>query len=114
MTRMKISSVATAFALALSACAPIGEDAVQTSAATTSFYCEDGSTVRASYPTTNTARVLIGDQAVDMTIAVAASGSRYVGSGWQWWTKGMNSGLLTRLAPGEDKASAKGTNCTAT
>lgn len=48
-----------------------------------------------------------------MRIAVSASGARYVGGGWEWWTKGATEGTLSPLKPGEDIASAAGAICTA-
>ena len=85
----------------------------QAVAAQTSYRCTDGSVVRASYPTTETARVTYEDRTVDMNIAVSASGSRYVGGDLQWWTKGMKKGLIAPLASGEAMTSATGLTCTA-
>lgn len=77
------------------------------------YSCADGSTVEARYPTPETAQIVTAGKTVDMTIAQSASGARYVGDGWQWWTKGMTDGMLAPLKPGEDIASAAGTTCTA-
>lgn len=77
------------------------------------YSCADGSTVEARYPTPETAQIVTAGKTVDMTIAQSASGARYVGGGWQWWTKGMTDGMLAPLKPGEDIASAEGTSCTA-
>ncbi len=77
------------------------------------YACADGTTVEARYPTTDTAQIVHNGKTVDMVIAVSASGSRYVGEGWQWWTKGMTEGTLAPLEPGEDIAEAAGTICTA-
>ncbi|MEW4467656.1 MliC family protein [Parasphingorhabdus sp. JC815] len=79
----------------------------------TTYKCEDGTVVEASYPDTDTATVVIGDKTVEMTTEVSASGARYVGDSWEWWTKGMTEGMLAPLAEGETTASAKGVNCTA-
>jgi membrane-bound inhibitor of C-type lysozyme len=76
------------------------------------YSCADGSTVEARYPTPETAQIVTAGKTVDMTIAQSASGARYVGGGWQWWTKGMTDGMLAPLKPGEDIASAAGTTCT--
>lgn len=81
--------------------------------ATVRYSCADGSTVEARYPTPETAQIVTAGKTVDMTIAQSASGARYVGDGWQWWTKGMTDGMLAPLKPGEDIASAAGTTCTA-
>lgn len=103
--------------------APIAEtETVETQAVETetteavtniSYKCEDGSVVEASYPTTETATVLIDGKTVEMTSAVSASGARYTGGGWEWWTKGSTEGMLAPLAEGEETASAKGINCNA-
>jgi len=79
----------------------------------TRFACPDGSTVEARYPTTDTARIIYKGQVIDMRIAISASGARYVGGGWQWWTKGLTEGTLSPLKPGEGIASAAGMICTA-
>ena len=77
------------------------------------YSCADGTTVEARYPTTDTAQIVHAGKTVDMKIAMSASGARYVGGGWQWWTKGMTDGMLAPLKPGEETASAAGTSCTA-
>lgn len=79
----------------------------------TRYTCVDGSIVEARYPTVDTAQLLLKGQSVDMRIAVSASGARYVGGGWEWWTKGATEGTLSPLKPGEDIASAAGAICTA-
>lgn len=79
----------------------------------TNYTCADGSVVEARYPTTDTAEITYMGETVDLEIAVSASGARYVGAGWEWWTKGETEGTLSRLEPGEDIASAAGTICTA-
>lgn len=88
-------------------------DASAAPAPTVRYSCADGTTIDASYPTTETARIVRDGQTVDLTIAVSASGARYVGGGWQWWTKGMTEGNLAPIKPGEDTAEAAGTMCTA-
>lgn len=82
-------------------------------AAPVRYSCADGTTVEARYPTTDTAQIVTAGKTVDMKIAMSASGARYVGGGWQWWTKGMTDGMLAPLKPGEETASAAGTSCTA-
>ena len=90
-------------------------DAAATPAATelVRYSCADGSTVEARYPTPDTAQIVTNGKTVDMKVAQSASGARYVGDGWQWWTKGMTDGMLAPLKAGEDIASAAGTSCTA-
>ncbi len=75
--------------------------------------CADGSVVEARYPTTDTAHIVYRNQSIEMRIAISASGARYTGDGWQWWTKGMQEGYLAPLKPGEDIASAPNMTCTA-
>ena len=79
----------------------------------TTYACTDGSIVHASYPTTDTARVSYNGRTIAMTIAVSADGARYVGGGWEWWTKGMTEGTLSALAPREPVAPGPGLICTA-
>lgn len=75
------------------------------------YHCPDGSVVEAWYPTTGTARLHYQGRSIDMTSAVSASGARYVGGGWEWWTKGMTEGMLSPLAKGESIASVRGVTC---
>lgn len=113
---MKFTNRAAALlaTVTLAACGTSGADqTVPESASKTSYQCDDGSVVEASYPTTDTAEVVIEGKSIEMTSAVSASGARYVGGGWEWWTKGMTEGMLSPLAEGETTASAPGVNCTA-
>ncbi len=98
---------------ALHLATPTGATITARAAPVTTYRCSDGSTVRASYPTSDTARVTANGQTIDMRIAVSASGARYVSDTWQWWTRGTTEGLLAPLAPGETLASAPGVTCTA-
>lgn len=77
------------------------------------YECSDGSVVEASYPTVDTAKISHDGEVTEMRIAVSASGARYIGDGWEWWTKGMSEGTLTPLAAGEEIASADSVHCTA-
>lgn len=77
------------------------------------YKCADGSTVEAWYPRTDTAKIRHNGREMEMKLAISASGARYVGDVWQWWTKGMSEGLLAPLAEGESIASASGTVCKA-
>ena len=79
----------------------------------TTYHCPDGSFIEAWYPTTDTARIVYQGRSIEMTSAVSASGARYVGAGWEWWTKGMTEGTLSPLAEGESIATASGMTCTA-
>lgn len=77
------------------------------------YVCEDGRTVRATYPDPDTAIVDIGGMKRTLKIAISASGARYTGEGIQWWAKGMDQGQLSPLASGEEIATAPGVNCRA-
>ncbi len=85
-------------ALALTACSspepepPVSDVAVADASAPLTYRCESGRTVEASYPTNSTAVVQYEGQTYPMTIAVSASGARYVGEGFEWWTKGSGPG----------------------
>lgn len=65
-------------------------------AAPTTYQCESGQTVVASYPTTDTAVVEYNGQTTEMTIDVSGSGTRYVGDELEWWTEGTDEGTLFR------------------
>jgi membrane-bound inhibitor of C-type lysozyme len=81
--------------------------------ASTTYLCTDGRKVVASYPDTRTAVVTLRGQTHTLTAALSADGVRYVGDGWQWWTKGTTEGTLAQLKPEEQVASAPGVACTA-
>lgn len=75
------------------------------------YRCEDGRTLQAGYPDSNTAVVDVDGRAHPLRIAPSASGARYIGFGLQWWTKGMEEGRLSRLKDGETIASDPGVMC---
>lgn len=77
------------------------------------YRCADGRTVEAGYPDTQTAVVTLGGHAYTLKVARSGSGARYVGMGWQWWTKGMTDAQLAPLKAGEDYASTPSVACTA-
>ena len=79
----------------------------------TTYVCDDGRSLKASYPDADTAVVELEGATHTLKIAISASGARYVGDGLQWWTKGMADGQLSPLKAGEDIASAQGVNCKA-
>ena len=98
--------------LILAACAQ-SAPAVAPGASSTTYLCSDGRKVVASYPDPRTAVVTFQGRTHTLTAARSADGVRYVGDGWQWWTKGMTQGTLAQLEPGEQVASAPGVVCTA-
>ncbi len=81
-------------------------------AKTLTYTCDDGRTVRAAYPDTDTAVLTLDGQTHRLHTAISADGARYAGKHWQWWTKGMHEGRLAPLKPGETIASASGVSCT--
>jgi len=113
--RLILMTVGAAALVALSACNRAPEKAADAGApADTTFIayvCEDGRTVRATYPDPDTAIVDVGGVKRTLKIAISASGARYIGEGVQWWAKGMDQGQLSPLAAGEDIATAPGVNC---
>lgn len=113
-----LAAVAAMAGLGLAACSKPAEQAqapakAPPAAPVITYACDDGRTVRASYPDTDTAVVEIDGKRRTLKIAISASGARYTGDGYQWWTKGMTQGQLSPLAAGEDIASAPGVNCKA-
>lgn len=87
------------------------EPAPKAAAPATAYVCDDGRAIRASYPDQETALVEIDGKMRTLKRAISASGARYTGDGFQWWTKGMADGQLSPLAAGEDIATARGVNC---
>jgi membrane-bound inhibitor of C-type lysozyme len=105
-------STLIAFMTILAGYAAAGDHVTPVSTATwTSYACSDGQTVQASYPDTDTAQVKIKGEVHTLHVAMSGSGARYIGDGWQWWTKGMHDGMLAPLTAGEIIASAPGVNC---
>ncbi|MBE1158795.1 MliC family protein [Dyella acidiphila] len=103
---------ATAGAM-LAACATPSNEHAPAGAASNwiSYTCSDGQEVKAAYPDSDTALLEIKGSRHSLHSVISASGARYTGDGWQWWTKGMHDGMLAPLAAGESIASAAGVNC---
>jgi len=76
------------------------------------YACSDGSAVEVRYPSPDRAELRRDGALIAMGIQRSASGARYAGGGWEWWTKGPG-GTLAALQPGEDVASAPGLDCLA-
>lgn len=100
-------------ALSLAACQASLPPAPVAATGTSIYACDDSRTVQATYPDTDTAVLVFDQQAHRLHTAISASGARYVGDGWQWWTKGMQQASLAPLQPGESYASAAGVACQA-
>ena len=124
MARLHLSgAVCVAALLGLAACNKPAEQAkapeapaaapAPAAATPTTYACDDGRSLKASYPDADTAVVELEGATHTLKIAISASGARYVGDGLQWWTKGMTDGQLSPLKAGEDIASAQGVNCKA-
>lgn len=82
--------------LLLSACGSYTDDKspAETTAVTAEqrYACESGEAIVANYTSTESATVNYKGSDYEMKIAVSGSGSRYVGSEIEWWTKGSGAG----------------------
>jgi membrane-bound inhibitor of C-type lysozyme len=107
------SNILIAFMSTLAGCTatPADDAKPAVTGAWTSYICSDGQVVQAAYPDSHTSLVRIKGETHTLHIALSASGARYVGDHWQWWTKGMHDGMLAPLAAGETIASAPGVSC---
>ena len=76
------------------------------------YRCDDGTAVEARYIGADRALVRFMGRTMMMEAGPAASGVRYVGGGWQWWTRGMREGLIAPVRPGLAMAAAPGRTCT--
>ena len=56
------------------------------------YRCESGRTVEAVYRPPTAATVRYQGQVYEMTVAVSGSGARYIGGGFEWWTRGSGPG----------------------
>lgn len=96
--KMRTRPFLLALALIVAGCgrsAPVDDSSAERaaeSAARFTYQCRGGGTIYASYPSDSTAIVEYEGQTFQMTIAISASGARYVGGGLVWWTKGSGSG----------------------
>jgi membrane-bound inhibitor of C-type lysozyme len=62
------------------------------------YRCESGREVAASYPADSLAFVRYQGATREMSVARSASGARYTGDGYEWWTRGTGPGSTGRLA----------------
>jgi len=97
-----------ALALLLAGCQTPAPD---TAAKTFTYRCDDGRSVQAGYPDTDTAMLTLDGTSHRLHRAISADGARYVGDDWQWWKKGMQQAWLAPLKPGETFTSARGVDC---
>jgi membrane-bound inhibitor of C-type lysozyme len=60
---------------------------------TVKYACAKGSKVQVTY-NDNKARLVLNGKVYLMTQALSASGVRYIGGGYTWWTKGSTGDLF--------------------
>jgi membrane-bound inhibitor of C-type lysozyme len=75
------------------------------------YHCPDGTRVEASYVAPDRIYVTYMSRTMLMQPGPAADGVRYVGGGWQWWTRGRRDGTIAPVKPSESVASAPGQTC---
>jgi len=75
------------------------------------YVCSDGRAIEVIYGG-GVAVITVDGATSQLARAPSADGERYIGNGWQWWSKATRSGTLARLAEGKDVASG-GTTCRA-
>ncbi|HST61004.1 MAG TPA: MliC family protein [Longimicrobium sp.] len=79
------------------------------------YRCTSGRELAASYPTDSIAFVRYAGATREMRAAVSASGARYTGDRYEWWTRGTgpgSTGQLSRFAGDETTASDVLEQCT--
>jgi membrane-bound inhibitor of C-type lysozyme len=73
--------------------------------------CSDGTVVLVNYQNATSAALTIGGSTFHLLAAPSADGARYIGQGWQWWSKGMQDAFLAKLPGGETIAPTPGVAC---
>ncbi|WNO59410.1 MliC family protein [Rheinheimera sp. MMS21-TC3] len=98
-----IASLLLVFTIVVSGCSdPVQEDSNKqiteaTPSATYNYLCESGASIIATYTTTDLALIQYKGNNYNMQLAVSASGSRYAGGGFEWWSKGSGTGAEAML-----------------
>jgi membrane-bound inhibitor of C-type lysozyme len=70
---------------------------------TYAYTCESGKRIVATYFVDEDRAVIsYHDKTVQMNIAISASGARYLGEGWVWWTRGTTEASLFRATESGD------------
>jgi membrane-bound inhibitor of C-type lysozyme len=110
---MKQAPAAFVLASLLALTLATSADAARRARPSTTYRCADQQQFVASYPDPSTAVLTYRGHVRTLRAAPSADGVRYIGAGWQWWTKGTGQGTMARLKPGEKIASAAGVVCTA-
>ena len=67
---------------------------------TVQYTCAGGARVQATYTGAH-ARVTVKGQVLEMTMGRSASGERYMGGKYIWWTKGHTAELYREESPGQ-------------
>lgn len=83
------------------------------------YLCANGQVVQAEYLDADDIMALgrdaailyIDGRSVRMLRGASALGVRYIGGGYQWWTRGLQTANLAPLGPNESTASNPGTEC---
>ena len=88
------------------------------------YLCANGQVVQAQYDNRadgsddsivsagqDGAFVYINGRGIRMLQGASANGVRYIGGGYQWWTRGLQTANLALLGPNESTASNPGTEC---
>lgn len=89
---------------------PLGEAADFKPDAVT-YRCLNGERLRVAYRAPEAALITYRGETQVLALARSASGTRYVGEDWQWWIKGANEGVFSRLPAGAASALGEGVTC---
>ncbi len=92
--------------ITLCACASMSTPTTKT----TILKCSNSQFLQVTYPDENTAILEWDNGTFTLNSAISASGARYTGEGWQWWTKG-DSGHLTPMKADEKFATQASILC---
>ncbi|WP_372762566.1 MliC family protein [Pseudoalteromonas sp.] len=68
------------------------KDTASQAVLTHNYQCESGNTIAVTYPATDSTIVEYLATQHKMNVAVSASGARYTGDKYEWWTKGSGAG----------------------
>ena len=85
------------------------------------YLCANGQVVQAEYVNSDdemslgqdAAIIYVNGRSIRMLQGASANGVRYIGGGYQWWTRGLRTANLAPLGPNESTATNPGTECRA-
>jgi membrane-bound inhibitor of C-type lysozyme len=77
------------------------------------YRCETGRTVAAAYTSDSTVTLRYEGEVIDLVSARAASGARYEGEGYEWWSRGTGPGSEATLSRLEGDSAEPLEQCTA-